>query len=536
MPLQIAQMASRPLQPSRKGTRGTGARAICALALAAVAARLCATFLGFAVGPTVRSVQHPSRVVQRPSRVARASRGGEATDFEVGDKVQAVSPDDQQRYPGVIDKINDDGTYCVKWDDPDGGPETNDIAPEDMKKVIIFKDYVVGDDVKGMLPDDGQWYPGTVAKVNADGSFQVKWDDPDGGPETQDLKPEEMKKITIFKDYKVDDAVEALYPDDGNMYTATVIKANDDGTFQVKWDDPDGGPEDSAVSPKKMRYPPIPFDKLEVGQKYTGTVASVLDFGAFVEIGAEGQGLVHISRISKERVENVRDYLEEGQEVEVWISGKRDDGKFGLTMVEGLVEGAGGGRPQGDVSAFAELSPDDWYDGKVSNIAPFGAFVTVTLPDGPQADGLVHISAIRDGFVDNVEDEVEVGQEVKVRVQSVDLERGKMSLSMKPAFGGGGGGGGGGYAPADLSAFEGISSDQWLKGKVARCASFGAFVTVTSEDGSTADGLVHITQIKDGFVESVEDELEEGQEVQVRVVNVDVASGKMGLSMKSPEY
>merc|ERR1719440_1786784 len=83
--------------------------------------------------------------------------------------------------------------------------------------------------------------------------------------------------------------------------------------------------------------------------------------------------------------------------------------------------------------------------------------------------------------------------------------------------------------PVDLTPFEGIDSATWLKGTVARIASFGAFVDVRAPDSdATASGLVHITQIKDGFVESVEDELEAGQEVEVRVVSVDAEMGKMG--------
>merc|ERR1719401_2506441 len=188
-------------------------------------------------------------------------------------------------------------------------------------------------------------------------------------------------------------------------------------------------------------------------------------------------------------------------------------------MIEG--DTGGGFHKKADLTPFTEVSPDDWQKGTVDGIVPFGCFVSVTLPEGPTASGLVHISAIREGFVDNVEDEVEVGQEVKVRVLSVDMERSKISLSMKQGFGGGGGGAPRG--PADVSAFESIASSEWITGKVARTASFGAFVTVTSPDGSaTADGLVHITRIKDGFVESVEDELQEGQEVQVRVESVDV--------------
>merc|ERR1719517_221668 len=168
--------------------------------------------------------------------------------------------------------------------------------------------------------------------------------------------------MKVKRDYKEGDEVLARFPEDGMMYEGTVIKGNDDGTFQGKWDDPDGGPEDSPVSPKDMKIPPIPFDNLEVGQKYTGTVRSVRDFGAFVDIGAEADGLLHISAISEERIDDIYSELEEDQEVGVWISGLRDDGKFGVTLVEGKLE--------------------EWFDGEVVNLAPFGAFVKVTLESG----------------------------------------------------------------------------------------------------------------------------------------------------------
>ncbi|CAE8671400.1 unnamed protein product [Polarella glacialis] len=392
--------------------------------------------------------------------------------------------------------------------------------------------FAVGDVVKAICPDDEVEYPGTVTKKNKDGSFVVQWDDPDGGPETHEVQADAMKKVIIYKDYKVGEAVEALCPDDDNMYAGVVSKINKkDGTFQVKWDDPDGGSEENDVQPKDMKYPPIPFDKLEVGQKYTGKIRSVLDFGAFVDIGAEADGMLHISKISKERIENIHDHVEEGQEIECWICGKKEDGKFTLTLVEGMTEG--GRRGPADLAPFRDMSPDDFHPGVVEKIMPFGAFVSVTV-NGASANGLVHVSQIRDGFVDNVNDELSEGQEVQVRVQSVDMDSGKMSLSMKSGFGGGGGGGGGGRAPADLGPFQNVDSGTWLTGTVARVASFGAFVSVTHE-GSTADGMVHITQIKDGYVESVADELSEGQEVQVRVQSVDMGAGKMSLSMKSEE-
>jgi len=203
-------------------------------------------------------------------------------------------------------------------------------------------------------------------------------------------------------------------------------------------------------------------------------------------------------------------------------------------MGEGKIGGGGGRRQPADLTPFTEVSPDDFYPGVVERLAPFGAFVRVTLPDGPSADGLVHVSQIRDGFVENVEDELEQGQEVQVRVQRVDIDAGRMSLSMKQGFGGGGGGFR--REPVDLTPFADLAPDTWMDGKVIRIASFGAFVQVTAPGTEvTAEGLLHITQIKEGFVESVEDELQEGQEVKVRVRDCDPTQGKMGLSMKPEE-
>merc|ERR1712137_1507863 len=113
---------------------------------------------------------------------------------------------------------------------------------------------------------------------------------------------------------------------------------------------------------------------------------------------------------------------------------------------------------------FANHPSDQWLKGQVVKTAAFGAFVSVTLPDGPTANGLVHITQIKDGFVESVEAELSVGQEVDVLIKEVDLNAGKMSLSMVDGSGGGGGGAGGSREPVNLAPFEAFPSDQWLKG------------------------------------------------------------------------
>jgi len=116
---------------------------------------------------------------------------------------------------------------------------------------------------------------------------------------------------------------------------------------------------------------------------------------------------------------------------------------------------------------------------------------------------------------------------VKVRVVAVDMEKNQMKLSMRQ-----GGGGGAPRERADLTSFQDIPSDLWLDGKVVSIQHFGAFVSVSNEEGKSAQGLVHVSQIKDDHVESVEDELSVGQEVRVWVEGVDLESGKMSLSMR----
>jgi predicted RNA-binding protein with RPS1 domain len=446
-------------------------------------------------------------------------------------KVRAVSPDDEQMYPGRLKEDKGNGMWTVAWDDPDGGPETNDISESNIKKLYFFTDYAVGDDCRAISPDDERWYPGTVAEILSDNKFRVKWDDPDEGAETSDLHYEVMKKVKIKRDYKEGDEVLAAYPDDGTMYEGKVVKQNDDGTFQVKWDDPDGGPETSDISPKEMKVPPIPFDDLKVGDKYTGVVDQVRESFAFVDIGTERSGFLHVSKVSEERGANIGDFLEEEQEITVWISGVSDDGKFGLTMIEGKVDPIR--RPPSDVDAFAALSPDDWYEGVVDRVAPFGAFIWVELEDGSGGSGLCHVSQIspEGEFVDNVNDFVKQGEKVKVRIIRVDQDQGKISMSRKE--GGGGFGGGGPREVGDVSAFEGVEG--WLDGKVVNTIQIGAFVEITAPDGAVAQGMVHVSRMGRGFVENAAEELSIGDEVKVRVTNVDTVAGKIDLSMEEPE-
>jgi len=232
------------------------------------------------------------------------------------------------------------------------------------------------------------------------------------------------------------DAVEAIFEEDGNWYSAVVDKAVGDGTYVVKWDNPDGGPETSTCKEADIKkyVPPIPLDQLQIGGKYEGEVVSVAGFGAFVNIGAEKDGLVHISAVSDSFVENIESIVQPGQKVTVWVKGVAD-GKLSLVMVESKLSGGGRGpRAPRDLTPFQSLVGGGKVKGKVVSTTAFGAFVELTASNGAVGQGLVHISAMGNEYVSDVNSVVSVGDEVEVYVKEVNLATNKMSLSMKDEF------------------------------------------------------------------------------------------------------
>jgi predicted RNA-binding protein with RPS1 domain len=162
------------------------------------------------------------------------------------------------------------------------------------------------------------------------------------------------------------------------------------------------------------------LETLEVGTTLDGTVRSVRDFGAFVDIGEGVEGLVHVSQLSWDRVANPADVLQTGQRVRVVVKKiDRDTGKIGLSardLVESPWQRAG---DKYHVGATVR--------GVVSRIAQFGAFVKLE----PGVEGLVHVSELANRHVRSVGDVVKEGEPVECRVLSIDPDEQRMSLSIK---------------------------------------------------------------------------------------------------------
>jgi ribosomal protein S1 len=154
---------------------------------------------------------------------------------------------------------------------------------------------------------------------------------------------------------------------------------------------------------------------LEPKTEFDGQVTSVELYGAFVDIGAEKDGLVHISQISEGQVNRVADVLNPGDTVKVWVrSVDLEQGRIELTMVE---------PPE---RTLDELEADEIVTGTVTKLAPYGAFVDI----GVGRDGLVHISEMAEGHTNAPSEVVEVGQEIEVRVVKVNHKRRRIELSL----------------------------------------------------------------------------------------------------------
>jgi len=202
----------------------------------------------------------------------------------------------------------------------------------------------------------------------------------------------------------------------------------------------------------------VELKDLEIGAEVSAKVKTVTSYGAFLDIGAKSDALIHVSRLSDDFVSNVEDVVKQGDEITVRIiSVDTDKNQIGVTMRSAEVEENAtnnAGRPSkrrerpqrsgGDqasqaasIQALSEKGFDDsiFIEGEVVSSLAFGAFVrfdSAQLGEGleGEVDGLVHISALAEGRTNSVEDVVSVGDKVQVRVRAVEADAGRISLSM----------------------------------------------------------------------------------------------------------
>ena len=252
--------------------------------------------------------------------------------------------------------------------------------------------------------------------------------------------------------------------------------------------------------------------KFPVGTKVKGKVVNLVAYGAFIELEPGVEGLVHVTELSwTKRIAKPSDVLKPGQEVEAIVLGiNRDEQKIslGIRQLESNPWEA----------AQAKYPPGTKIKGKVRNLTSYGAFVE--LEEG--LDGMVHVSDISWTRKINHPSEVfQKNDEVEAVVLEIDKANQRISLGMK-----------------QLGTDPWSAIDQFYKvgdlvtGKVSKLASFGAFIGLAHD----IDGLVHISQISEDRVDKIKNVLNLGQEVTARVVKIDRAERRIGLSIKAANY
>ncbi|WP_106767995.1 30S ribosomal protein S1 [Paenibacillus faecalis] len=237
-------------------------------------------------------------------------------------------------------------------------------------------------------------------------------------------------------------------------------------------------------------------------------VADVVKGGLVVDVGT--RGFIPASMVERHFVEDFSDY--KGRTLRVKVKElDQENNKVILSQKDVLEEEFEANKQK----VMAELQEGQELEGTVQRLTQFGAFVDVG-----GVDGLVHVSEIAWNHVEKPSDVLSEGDKVKVKVLKVDPEKGKISLSIKATQPG----------PWETAADKFHTGDI-VTGEVKRLVSFGAFV----ELAPGVEGLVHISQISHKHIGTPHEVLKEGQEVQVKILDINVDEKRVSLSIKETE-
>jgi small subunit ribosomal protein S1 len=240
-----------------------------------------------------------------------------------------------------------------------------------------------------------------------------------------------------------------------------------------------------------------------------GKVVSLTDYGAFIEIEPGIEGLVHVTEMTwSKRLKHPSKLLAIGQEVEAIVLEVDQTNRrisLGIKQVE----------QDPWETLLSRYRPGSRVSGKVRSLTNFGAFVEIE--DG--IDGLVHVSDISwTKRIKHPSDVLKKGQQVDAVITNMDIDNRRLSLSMKDL-----------EPNAWERFFETHKSGDLVKGKIVRFASFGAFVEL--EEG--IEGLCHVSELSDERVEKPEGAVKIGQIVQFKILKLDPAQKKIGLSARA---
>ncbi|MDP2182686.1 MAG: 30S ribosomal protein S1 [Actinomycetota bacterium] len=331
--------------------------------------------------------------------------------------------------------------------------------------------------------DEGDLVSGTIVKVERDEVLL------DIGYKSEGVIP--ARELSIRKDANPGDIVSV-----GDAVEALVLQKEDkDGRL--------------ILSKKRAEYErawTTIEEKFNVDENVSGEVIEVVKGGLILDIGL--RGFLPASLVDLRRVKDLASFLGDTLEARV-IEMDRNRNNVVLSRRVVLEEG----RKEERAAILGKLAKGQILPGAVSSIVDFGAFV-----DLGGIDGLVHISELSWSHVNHPSEVVKVGDEVNVQVLEVDMDRERISLGLKQT-----------------------TEDPWkqlvkkfpvgsiIEGTVTKLVPFGAFV----ELGDGVEGLVHISEMARGHVETPEQVTAVGQNVHIKVMDVDLDRRRISLSMRA---
>jgi small subunit ribosomal protein S1 len=250
-------------------------------------------------------------------------------------------------------------------------------------------------------------------------------------------------------------------------------------------------------------------ERFPVGARVPGKIASVADYGAFVELESGVEGLVHVSEMSwSKRVKHPSKLVNPGDEVEVEVLSVDPKARrisLGMKQIQD--------NPWQTLHERYQVGTR--VHGRVRNLTDFGAFIEIE--DG--VDGLVHVSDISwSRRIKHPSEVLKKGQEIDAIITSIDAENRRLSLSIKDL---------------EPNAWDRFVNEHnpgdVVRGKIARFANFGAFV----ELDDNLEGLCHISELSEERVEKPEDVVQLGQEMEFKILRIDAENKKIGLSARA---
>ncbi|WP_170007492.1 30S ribosomal protein S1 [Bacillus fonticola] len=321
-------------------------------------------------------------------------------------------------------------------------------------------------------------------------------------------KVEEKQVLVDIQDSKLDGILPISELSSLHVEKATdVVKEGDTLTLQVLKVE-----EEALILSKRKVEAEKAWERLETAFQHGETIASevkeVVKGGLVVDLGV--RGFVPASLVEDHFVEDFSEY--QGRVMDFKIV-EFDREKSRLILSHRAVLEEGKAKKKQDVLTAIEAGQQ--LEGTVQRLTDFGAFVDIG-----GVDGLVHVSQLAHEHVEKPSDVVEVGQTVQVKVLSVDRDNERISLSIKETLPG-----------PWQNISEKAPRGTVLKGTVRRIVSYGAFVEVFPG----VEGLVHISQISHKHIGTPNEVLEEGQEIDVKVLDVNEEAERLSLSIKELE-